>query len=284
MKSIYLTLLAVALALPAMAQIEEGQEYTDSHGIVYTYGTDDWDWDDTSMSWILTDGLAAKGNVAIPSTILGEKVRIIGANSFRDFDNEEMINTKLTGITLPDNVEVIQMAAFLGCVNLKRIDLNNVHRVDYATFLGCTGLEEVHIRKPASEMSFGVAVFQADMEMDAYRVIPVTVYVPKGEKQNYIDKFCQPFDEDDEYPITWEQNVLRIINEEGRLLEEGETPQPGKRGDLNGDGLVDVTDVSICIDMVLGKRTPNLTKADLSGDGQVDVSDVSAVIDIVLGK
>ena len=49
MKSIYLTLLAAALALPAMAQIEEGQEYTDNQGIVYTYGTDDWDWDDTSL-------------------------------------------------------------------------------------------------------------------------------------------------------------------------------------------------------------------------------------------
>ena len=58
----------------------------------------------------------------------------------------------------------------------------------------------------------------------------------------------------------------------------------GMRGDLNNDGQVDVTDVSICIDMVLGKQTPDLTIADLTGDGQVDVADVSAIIDIVLGK
>ena len=56
------------------------------------------------------------------------------------------------------------------------------------------------------------------------------------------------------------------------------------RGDLSGDGQVDVTDVSICIDMVLGKKTPDLTIADLDGNGMVDVSDVSAIIDIVLGK
>ena len=56
------------------------------------------------------------------------------------------------------------------------------------------------------------------------------------------------------------------------------------RGDLSGDGQVDVTDVSICIDMVLGKKTPDLTIADLDGNGLVDVSDVSAIIDIVLGK
>ena len=61
-------------------------------------------------------------------------------------------------------------------------------------------------------------------------------------------------------------------------------PLNNVRGDLNGDKLVDVTDVSICIDMVLGKATPDLTKADLTGDGQIDVADVSAIIDIVLGK
>ena len=56
------------------------------------------------------------------------------------------------------------------------------------------------------------------------------------------------------------------------------------RGDLNNDGVVDVSDVSIMIDMVLGKQTQDLTTADLSGDGNVDVSDVSSLIDIVLGK
>ena len=60
--------------------------------------------------------------------------------------------------------------------------------------------------------------------------------------------------------------------------------EPALRGDLNGDGLVDVSDVNIIIDMVLGKQTPDLAKADLNGDGQVDVTDVSSVIDIVLGK
>ena len=55
-------------------------------------------------------------------------------------------------------------------------------------------------------------------------------------------------------------------------------------GDLNFDGIVDVTDVSIAIDMVLGKREPDLLLADLDGNGMVDVSDVGMLIDIVLGK
>lgn len=55
-------------------------------------------------------------------------------------------------------------------------------------------------------------------------------------------------------------------------------------GDLNDDGIVDVTDVSIIIDMVLGKTEKDLEKADLTSDGDIDVSDVSLLIDIVLGK
>lgn len=58
-----------------------------------------------------------------------------------------------------------------------------------------------------------------------------------------------------------------------------------RTGDLNGDGNVDVTDVSILIDVVLGKEVSLAEGAvsDLNGDGNVDVSDVSLLIDIILG-
>ena len=60
----------------------------------------------------------------------------------------------------------------------------------------------------------------------------------------------------------------------------------GLRGDINGDGVVDVTDVSIAIDIVLGKDSNDNYggAADLDGNGGVDVTDVSMLIDIVLGK
>ena len=55
------------------------------------------------------------------------------------------------------------------------------------------------------------------------------------------------------------------------------------RGDVNGDGIVDVTDVNMAIDIVLGKASYKAA-ADLDSNGLVDVSDVNAIIDIVLGK
>lgn len=57
----------------------------------------------------------------------------------------------------------------------------------------------------------------------------------------------------------------------------------GVKGDVSGDGIVDVTDVSLAIDMVLGKAEYNKV-ADLDQSGQIDVTDVSMLIDIVLGK
>ena len=59
--------------------------------------------------------------------------------------------------------------------------------------------------------------------------------------------------------------------------------QTGVRGDLDGNGIVDIADVNIMIDMVLGKQdvTP---AADLDGNGIVDIADVNILIDIVLGK
>lgn len=57
----------------------------------------------------------------------------------------------------------------------------------------------------------------------------------------------------------------------------------GILGDVDGDGQVDVTDVNILINMMLGKAISSPV-ADVTGDGMVDVSDVNAVINIMLGK
>ena len=55
--------------------------------------------------------------------------------------------------------------------------------------------------------------------------------------------------------------------------------------DVNDDGLVDVFDVSLIIDCILGKPDA-LAKilCDVDGDGLVDVTDVSKTISCVLGK
>ena len=59
-----------------------------------------------------------------------------------------------------------------------------------------------------------------------------------------------------------------------------------KRGDINADGKVDVSDVNIIINLMLGKAQVNAFPgtADLNNDNKIDVSDVNIVINIMLGK
>lgn len=55
------------------------------------------------------------------------------------------------------------------------------------------------------------------------------------------------------------------------------------RGDVNEDDKVDVSDVNMIINMILGKQDETAA-ADLDGSGNVDVSDVNVLITIILGK
>ena len=63
-------------------------------------------------------------------------------------------------------------------------------------------------------------------------------------------------------------------------------PSPAIRGDINGDSKVDVTDVNIIINIMLGKATAASYPGnpDVNNDNKVDVTDVNAVINIMLGK
>ena len=54
-------------------------------------------------------------------------------------------------------------------------------------------------------------------------------------------------------------------------------------GDLNGDGQVDISDVNMVINLMLGKVEQTVA-GDVTGDGKVDISDVNAVINVMLGK
>ena len=58
------------------------------------------------------------------------------------------------------------------------------------------------------------------------------------------------------------------------------------RGDLNHDGLVNIVDVTILTNYILGKdlTTTNIREADLNNDENVDVNDIVALTNIILKK
>ncbi len=63
-----------------------------------------------------------------------------------------------------------------------------------------------------------------------------------------------------------------------------ESTAPELLGDVNGDGTVDISDVNIVINLMLGKDTSEDFDGDINEDGNVDISDVNMVINLMLGK
>ncbi len=55
------------------------------------------------------------------------------------------------------------------------------------------------------------------------------------------------------------------------------------KGDVNGDGKINVTDVTALVNMILGVIPKNLELGDINGDGKLNVTDVTALVNIILG-
>ncbi len=70
-----------------------------------------------------------------------------------------------------------------------------------------------------------------------------------------------------------------------KVYYKGEPAVDWLPGDVNGDGEINIGDVSKIIDVILGyDNDPDIfAKSDVNGDGEVNIGDVSRVIDIILG-
>ena len=66
----------------------------------------------------------------------------------------------------------------------------------------------------------------------------------------------------------------------GKNVGGGE--EPGTKGDINADGVVNVSDVTALINKILGTATNADATCDINADGVVNVSDVTALINIIL--
>ena len=74
-----------------------------------------------------------------------------------------------------------------------------------------------------------------------------------------------------------------VVVDNFRLTYYGsDKPAEGLKGDVNGDGAVDVADISAVISVMAGAA--DYTAADVNGDGAVDVADISNIISIMAGN
>ena len=91
----------------------------------------------------------------------------------------------------------------------------------------------------------------------------------------------QNFQDEISFLKSWLNDRLEWMDEQW-----GFDPNALLRGDINGDGRVDVSDVNIVINIMLGKDSDDnyAGNPDINDDNRVDISDVNIAISIMLGK
>ena len=88
----------------------------------------------------------------------------------------------------------------------------------------------------------------------------------------------------DAYFVTTNREVIDVND---MVFNVGYEIPPGSlMGDANGDGTVDISDVLVTVDYVLGKNPDPfiIANADMDLTGQIDISDVLMIVDKILGK
>ncbi len=108
-----------------------------------------------------------------------------------------------------------------------------------------------------------------------------------------IASWIDPYDMSN-YPITLSTIQIGMGNSEKdkqytmqflgfETVYNAVAPVEAIHGDVNGDGKVNVTDVTTLVNMILGVVPKDMARADITGDGKVNVTDVTALINIILG-
>ena len=241
-------------------------------------------------------GYSAFRYSGLTSITIPNSLRTIGKYAFEGCSG-------LTSIKIPNNVTNIGEHAFYKCSNLAEVEINsgaivskktdsssslqsifdsqvktfilgeNVKIIGDHAFEGCSCVTSVII--PNSVTSIGNAAFANCIELaDVYcyaEQIPTTGNdVFKDSYINYITLYV-PASAANAYKMTapWSEfgNIVAL-------------PEPTLRGDVNGDGVVNGTDIQAIINLIVAGEYDE--KADINKDNIINGTDIQEVINIIV--
>ena len=188
---------------------------------------------------------------------------------------------QLTHITLPEAVTSIGDSAFYACMRLEEIVVPDaVTSIGREAFFNCGELAKVVLGsglQTIGSMAFSCTTISAINSITCRAIVPpvmaaedcffapvysdATLYVPAASLSAYQE-------------ASWWNLFLNIEAASSDV----------QVGDVNGDGDVDISDVTDLIDMLLTGETEGNPAADVNGDNEVDIADVTALIDILLTR
>ena len=197
------------------------------------------------VNQILIDGTAAEGDVVIP-----DGVKKITDHAFDQYYSD--VESKLTGVTIPDSVTGIETAAFSDCTALTSVRLSeNLKFIPSYAFYQCSSLD--HVTVPASVTEIGYKAFEGCSSLKDFTV---------------LNPDCIFSD-----PVSHSQL----------------TPEPIEWGDANCDLKVDISDVVLICRFAVQDSEAVITDAgkyaaDVTHDGKVDPEDAEKLLQYIAKK
>ena len=190
-------------------------------------------------------------------------------------------NATLTEAHLGNPVKAMQLYLFYGCKELTTLeydaDFKPTAIEKYAFAGGCKGLTSIDI--PATVTSVGDYAFQNCTSLTDVSCHPVKVPTTKTNAFNGVSveevTLHVPATSVNSYKATepWKNFIIEGMADDAK-------------GDVNGDGDVDIADAVCIVNYVVGK--PNTTfieaAADANGDGDIDIADAVHIVNLVVGK
>ncbi len=171
----------------------------------------------------------------------------------------------ITDVEIPEGVKVINDLAFNNCYELKTVVLpSTLTKIGYGAFQGNNSLADIYAYPHANVATGDTVALGSD------------IWVFMDEPWTAAECNLHVYPEDVEYYSNADQwKEFNVIGDLGSA--------PGLRGDVNGDGEVDVRDITALIDVIMNSVTDN-PRADVSEDGEIDVRDITALIDIIMNS
>ena len=251
------TLYVPDIALESYKATDYWKEFTNIVGMPYTFEVDGTNYHATTMNTANVmanndNGLLYNGDIVIPDSVTYEgytfAVTGIEGNAFDGC-------FELTSITIPNSIETIGEQAFQGCTGLKSVTIGSgVTAIGAKAFNYCNALETVKCLGTVPPVMASTDCFSTA----AYN--RAQLLVPRNTEATY----------------TAADHWYKFAHIDGW--------GSAGRGDIDGDGVVSINDVTSMIDAILTGDYEGIyfESADVNINGRLDIGDVTTIIDMLL--
>ena len=154
---------------------------------------------------------------------------------------------------------------------------------EYCVLLPCTGDKDVKVTFANRVTSHRVAISRVDVYVgDDFSPFDESTIV------RYDGITGHSFKVDDIAPGTYAMRVQAVYTDGTASPWSGlrRVHVKGRLGDLNSDGNINIADVNVLINVVLGNTASSriVRDSDINGDGVTNISDMNALINIILNN